>query len=369
MTDRLVDTQTGTTASPAISVDLASLVSLGDVEEAARGILPKMVYEATSGGAADEITLRWNRDALDAIKLRPRMLVDVGNVQTQITLLGRKMPLPILLAPTAYQRLVHPEGEAAAARGAGMGGVTYIVSTSSNTSIEEIAAAATGPLWFQLYVQSDRKFTEELVHRVQSAGCEALVVTVDTPVLGARNRHRRAGFKLPAGMQTPHVGDFLSGLRVATDAKRESITWKDIEWLRSIAKVPVLLKGILDPEDAEIAVKAGAAAIVVSNHGGRNLDTVPATVTALPHVARRVGGRIPVLMDGGVRRGTDVVKALALGASAVLIGRPYMYGLAVGGSAGVAKVIAILREELEMALALTGRPSVGSIDRSVIWDY
>ena len=250
-----------------------------------------------------------------------------------------------------------------------------VVSTSATTSVEDIAAVATRPLWYQLYVQRDRDFTRELVRRAEASGCKVLVITVDSPVLGARYREARVKFTLPPGVERAN----LRGLKTATGGHRATegniysalldptLTWKEIEWLRSITKLPVLLKGILNPDDAARAADLGVAGVIVSNHGGRNLDTVPATIDALPEVAAKVGGRIPVLVDGGIRRGTDVLKAIALGASAVLIGRAYLFGLAVGGAPGVTRVVNILRREFEMAMALTGRTSIKEIDRAVIW--
>src|SRR3984957_17945385 len=224
--------------------------------------------------------------------------------------------------------------------------------------VEDIAKAATGPVWFQLYVQKDRGFTRELVQRAERAGCRAICVTVDSPTHGARNREERARSELPE-RPLPNLNgkDYLD----------PTLTWKDIDWLRGFAKTPVLLKGILNPEDAAIAVKAGVSGIVVSNHGGGNLDTVPGTVAALPLVVEKVAGRIPVIVDGGIRRGTDVIKAFALGASALQIGRPYLWDLGVSGAEGVTRVVEILRKEFEIAMALTGRPTIASIDRSVLW--
>ncbi|HVR69262.1 MAG TPA: alpha-hydroxy acid oxidase [Vicinamibacteria bacterium] len=350
------------------AADLAELLNLPDFEDRARGCLPHMAYEFVASGAADEITLRWNREAYDRIRLRPRVLRDVARVDTRVTLLGRELPFPILLAPTAYHRVLHPEGEIATARGAGAAQATWVVSTSTTTAVEDIARAATGPLWFQLYVQSDREFTRDVVRRAEDAGCQALCLTVDQPVLGARNRQTRAKFQLPAELATPHMYDIGPGRQSIMDPRRVGVTWKDVDWLRSILRVPLLLKGILDAEDAERAVQSGVQGLLVSNHGARILDTAPATIDALPEVAERVAGRVPVLVDGGIRRGTDVLKAIALGATAVLIGRPYCYGLSVGGSAGVRRVVDILRHELEMAMMLTGRPSLASIDRSVLWE-
>ncbi|MBL0940419.1 MAG: alpha-hydroxy-acid oxidizing protein [Gemmatimonadaceae bacterium] len=350
---------------------------LHDFELAAREQMSHMAFEYVSGGAGDERTLSWNTEAWNDIRLRSRALIDVLSLDTSIELLGRRMSHPVLLAPTAYQKLIHPEGEVATARGASDASASMIVSSFSTSSIEDVAGAATSPLWFQLYIQPDRGFTKELVQRVESAGCEALCLTVDTPVLGARYREARTAFRLPDGLTRVN----LSGMQhVAANAAHRpqegaiysavldpSLTWKDVEWLRSVAKVPVLLKGIMDPDDATLAVESGVDGIVVSNHGARNLDTVPATVTALPRVVEAVGGRVPILVDGGVRRGVDVLKALALGASAVLIGRPYLYGLAVEGSAGVSRVVRTLRTELEMAMALTGRTTIGAINSSVLW--
>lgn len=348
-------------------------VSLGDFELLARQRMTEMAWEYVSGGAGDELTLRWNREAYDRMKLKPRVLVDVSKLDTRVSLFGREMPFPILLAPTAYQKLVHAEGELATAKGAGA--ATMVVSTMASVSVEEIAAVTKQPPWFQLYVQPDRGFTKALIQRAEAAGCQALVVTVDTPIPGLRNREERIKFALPPGIERPN----MKGLNTAGsshlpaenqiynalfDAK---LTWKDIEWLRSLTKLPVLLKGVLNPDDADLAVKSGASGLIVSNHGSRNIDTLPATIEALPEVAAKVAGRIPVLVDGGIRRGTDVLKALALGAKAVLIGRPYLHGLAAAGADGVNRVVSILRREFEMAMALTGRTSIAEIDGAVLW--
>jgi 4-hydroxymandelate oxidase len=362
----------GASTRPAPAIEPADLF---DYARLAPAHMSTIASEYINGGAADELSMKWNRESYDRIRLRPRILVDVSNLDTRVTLFGRELPFPILLAPTAYHKLAHPEGEVATAKGAGAAGATFVVSTSATTSLEEIAQVAKRPLWFQLYVQPDRDFTRSLIQRAEASGCQALVVTVDSPVLGPRYRETRSKFTLPPGVERAN----LKGLKTATGGHRPTemniysalldpkLTWKEIEWLRSVTKLPMLLKGILTAEDAARGADLGASAIIVSNHGGRNLDTLPATIDALPEVAGRINGRVPVLVDGGIRRGTDVLKAIALGASAVLIGRPYLHGLAVGGAEGVTRVINILRREFEMAMALTGRTSLAQIDGSVIW--
>lgn len=344
------------------------IVSLPEFEHHARACMSHMAYEYVSSGAANEQTLNWNTARYEQIRLRPRVLVDVATVDTSLTLLGQTLATPILLAPAAYQRAMHADGELATAAAAGATGTIMIVSTASTTSLTDIAQVARAPLWFQLYVQSDRAFTADLVHHAEAAGCTALCVTVDTPTIGIRDRMVRSRFELPEGITTPHLYDVSNRLRGIITPERVTLTWSDIEWLRSVTTLPILLKGILDADDAERALAIDIQGIVVSNHGARNLDTLPATIDALPEVVERVAGRVPVLVDGGIRRGTDVLKALAMGAQAVLIGRPYCYGLAVGGAAGVQRVIEILTRELELAMKLTGRPTLASLDRTVLWD-
>ena len=290
-----------------------------------------MAYEYVSAGAGDEVTLRENQTAFDRLRLHPRVLVDVSAIDTRSTLFGQALEFPILLAPTAYHRLVHAEGEIATVRGAGVAGATLVASSFATTSLEDMAKAARSPLWFQLYVNKDRGFTRDLVQRAESAGCKALCVTVDSPLTGNRHRERRAGFALPPGLERSNL-KALGAATASASHRLEStiysaildsaLTWKDVEWLRGISRLPLVLKGILSPDDASRAAEAGAG-IIVSNHGARDLDTVPATIDALPRVVDAVAGRVPILMDGGIRRGTDVLKALASGASAVLIGRPY----------------------------------------------
>jgi 4-hydroxymandelate oxidase len=355
-------------------VSEAAPVNLFEYEPLARQRVSRMAYDYVAGGAGDEITLRRNRECYDAIKLHPRVLIDVSLLETELELFGQKLPFPILLAPTAYHKLMHPEGERATARGAGAAEAAMVVSSFATTAIEDVAKAATAPLWFQLYSLPDAGVTRELVQRAEAAGCKALCVTVDTPVLGARNREERAHFKLPEGVvienlravgfEARHPGGTAKLHQAVLDPR---LDWKRIEEIQGLTRLPVLLKGILSPEDARLAAERGLAGVLVSNHGARNLDTAPATIEALPRVVAAVEGRIPVLVDGGVRRGSDVVKALALGAKAVLIGRPYLWALAVGGAAGVEAAIRILRSEFEMAMALCGTPSLARIDRSVLW--
>jgi 4-hydroxymandelate oxidase len=351
-------------------------VIVSDYGRLAQSRMSKMAWEYMDGAAGDELTARWNVEAYERIRLRPRCLVDVSKIDLRTKLFGRTIPFPILIAPTAYQRLIHPDGELATARGAGATGATMIVSTQATTPLEEVAAAATSPLWFQLYLQANRDFTRALVNRAEAAGYQALVLTVDSPILGMRHREQRTQFTLPPGLDRANFRGHAGAKTAHRPGEGEiyspsldpTLTWKDVEWLRSITRMPILLKGIMTGDDAGRAVDAGASGVIVSNHGGRNLDSLPATIDALPEVVGKVSGRIPVLVDGGIRRGTDILKALGTGASAVLVGRPVIYGLAVGGPDGVARVLNILRRELEMAMALTGCTSISAIDRSVIWD-
>jgi 4-hydroxymandelate oxidase len=331
-----------------------------------------MGWEYVTAGAGDEHTLRWNEEAYQRIRLKPSVLVDCSNVDPRVILFGQEHSFPILLAPTSSQKLTHPEGELATARGASAAGATLVLSSFANTSLEDVAAVAKTPLWFQLYAQPDHGFTRDLVQRAEAGGYRALCLTVDTPISVARNRETRAKVALPPlpnlnGFKGVGDGVRIDSLEVFSSVLDASLSWKDVERLLSYAKVPLLLKGVLNPDDADRAVKTGVAGIMVSNHGGRNLDTVPATIDALPQVADKIAGRVPVLVDGGIRRGTDVLKALALGATAVLIGRPYLYGLGAAGEAGVTKVLNILQREFEMAMVLTGRTTIASIDRSVLW--
>lgn len=355
--------------TPAPAANLTDLLSLDDVESLARKVMLPSAYAYVAGGAADEVTLRWNREKYREIRLQQQVLRDLAGLDCSTTLLGQRMNTPILLAPTASHRLSHPEGELATARGAGAFGATMILSAGSNTSIEDVMAVASHPVWFQLYVSKDREHTKALVERVQAAGARALCVTVDSPLDGPRNRQMRTSFNLPSGVGYPHYDGIRQQVAAPTldNVEPANLTWKDIEWLRSFCRVPMLLKGVMNPADADTGIRTGADGIIVSNHGGRCLDTQPATIEALPRVVESVAGRVPVIVDGGIRRGTDVVKALALGAAAVQIGRPYVYGLASGGAAGVTHVLKILRQELLMAMSLLGCPTIGSINRSILW--
>lgn len=351
------------------------VVNLHELEALARGMLTEHAYAYVAGGSGDEHSLRWNAADWAAIRLAPRFLVDVSAIDTSLTLLGHRLPAPVLLAPTAAHRLYHPEGELETARGAALADALFVQSTLATVGVTEVGAAATGPWWFQVYIQRDRGFTRDLVGRAEAAGASALVLTVDLPVLGARDTDRRSSLGLPPGVEYAN----LRGLELAADdlpPERRvynphldpSVTWEDLDWLLSVAEVPVLLKGVLRPDEAARAVDHGVAAVVVSNHGARNLDTVPSTATVLPYVVEAVDGQVPVLVDGGIRRGTDVAKALILGASAVLLGRPYVWGLAVGGAAGVKHVVDLLRTELELAMGLLGAPSLADLTPDLLWD-
>jgi 4-hydroxymandelate oxidase len=344
--------------------NLQRFFALHEFEPEARQRLPHAVYEYVAGGAGDEHSIRANEESYQRIFLRPRVLRSVAPVDLGQELFGKPLPAPVLLAPAAYQRLMHPEGELGSVRGASRHAVPFVLSSNGTVSIEEIAAVPGARCWFQLYVQGDRGFTRDSIERVEAAGCEAVCVTVDTPVLGFRPRQQRAGFRIPADVPLPHA----AGVRVASDAGRHSaVTWRDVEWLRSMVKGKLLLKGVLHPADAELAIGAGVDGIIVSNHGGRNLDTIIPPIEALPDIAQQVAGRIPLLMDGGIRRGTDALKALLRGASAVLIGRPYLYALAVAGADGVALCLSLLIDELRLAMALVGAASLRDLSREAEW--
>jgi len=353
------------------------VLNLHDLEKLARARLPQMAWDYYASGADDERCLSRNEAAFAEIVLHYRVLVDVARREMATTVLGQRIALPVLVAPTAFHKLAHKDGELASVRAAGDAGTAFVLSTLSTTSVEDVVAAASCPVWFQLYVYKDRGATEALVRRVEAAGCKALVLTVDAPLLGRRERDVRNRFALPPGLAIENMhgagyGDVTqpiaeSGLAAYfAELLDPALTWDAIDWLRSLTKLPVLVKGIVRADDAKRAVEVGAAGIVVSNHGGRQLDASPATIDVLGRCVDAVGGRAEVLLDGGVRRGTDIIKALALGARAVLVGRPVLWGLAAAGRAGVAAALGVLRRELDLAMALCGCPDVASITRDLV---
>jgi 4-hydroxymandelate oxidase len=358
-----------------VPVTSPHLLTVRDYEKAARAALSTMAWDYFRSGADAERTLRENLRAFRRWEIHPRVLIDVTERDLGVDVLGARASMPILVAPTAYHKLACPEGELATARAAAEAGTIYTLSTLSTTTIEDVARASNGPKWFQLYVHKDRELTRSLAARAEAAGFSAVMLTVDTPVLGRRLRDVRNGFGLPEGMVMANLVDAMvqagatsgSALsRYIASRHDASLTWKDVEWLRGATRLPVLLKGIVRADDAERAVASGVSAIIVSNHGARQLDGAPATLDVLPRVVDAVRGRMSVLVDGGVRWGTDVLKALALGASAVMVGRPILWGLAVDGGAGVRRVLEILREELSTAMALSGCPTIASIDKGLI---
>ncbi len=363
--------------SPAsVAPALGDLLNLAELEPLARERLSPLAYDYYASGADDEHTLRRNVEAYRELSLHYRVLVDVSRVSCATSVLGIPVELPIFVAPTAFHRLAHPDGEIATARAAAAAGSLFTLSTLSNTRVEDLMAQTSGPVWFQLYVYKDRAATADLVARVEAAGVRALVLTVDAPRLGRRERDVRNRFALPGGLRVENMhgsrGDVApppaeSGLAAYFSSLIDpSLSWDDISWLRGITRLPVIIKGLVRADDAARAVAAGAHGVVISNHGGRQLDTSPATIEVLPRIAEAVDGRAEILLDGGVRRGTDVVKALALGARAVLIGRPVLWGLSVGGEAGVAAVLAMLRRELELAMALCGCPTIASLTPDLV---
>jgi (S)-2-hydroxy-acid oxidase len=335
-----------------------SPLNVADYERLAAEILPADAYGYFAGGAGDEVTLRENVEAFGRLRLRPRVLADVAGVSTAATVLGHEVSMPILVAPLAFQRLAHPEGEVASARAAARAGTIFCLSTVATAAPAELTE---GVRWFQLYAFKDRGFTRRIVEGAVEAGFSAILLTADTPHLGRRERDHRTGFKVSAELIPTLAGHELLTPEETFASMADDLSWRDVEGFASMSGLPVLVKGVLTAEDALLACESGAAGVVVSNHGGRQLDGVPATIAALPEVVDAVAGRIPVLLDGGIRRGTDVVKALALGADAVLAGRPFVWGLAVDGEAGVAAVLELLRTELKLALALLGCKSPANV--------
>jgi 4-hydroxymandelate oxidase len=352
-------------------------INLHEAEAQARNTLPAQAFDYFAGGANDEVSLAANRAVFDRLAIRPRVLVDVSRRDVSTSLLGRTVSAPLVIAPMAFQQLAHPDGEAGTARAAAALGIPMTVSTFSTLSMEEVRNAAAGPLWFQLYVHQDRGITRDLITRAAAAGYEALVLTVDVPEIGRRERDERNGFRLASDLRVanfiPNASDPLqedaggSGLAAFIHGMRDaSLSWKDLEWLRGLSDLPLVIKGLARVDDARRAVDHGAAGIVVSNHGGRQLDTAITGLAALPDIAATVGDQILVMVDGGIRRGTDVLKALALGARAVMVGRPVLWGLAVDGEAGARRVLELLRNELDLAMALAGAPRLADITRDLI---
>jgi len=380
-------------------VNSSQVVSIPDLRPIAKRRLPRVVFDYLDGGAEGEFTLRENCRAFEDITFRPRHAVSMPACSLSVRVLDFDLSLPFILAPVGYSRLMHPEGEIGAARCAGAAGTAYILSTISGHRLEDVKAASKGPVWYQLYLMGGRAAAEGSIARARAAGFSALVVTIDTAVSGMRERDLRNGMKelmsgsvfskipfLPQIVTRPGwlVRFLLDGgvpdlpnvvipgqgpmpmIDVAAALASSTVTWQDMRWIRQAWSGPLIIKGVLTGEDARRALDEGASAIVVSNHGGRQLDCVPASLEVLPEIVAAVNGRIEVLVDGGVRRGTDVVKAICLGARAVLIGRAYAYGLAAGGPEGVARAIAILRGEVERTLKLLGCPSIRALDRSYV---
>ena len=345
---------------------MAEPLNLADLEALAAESLDPGAHGYFAGGAGDERTLRRNAEAFEGWELRPRVLVDVSEVSTRTTVLGSDCELPFLVAPVAFQLLAHPDGEAGMARAAaGVGTVMCLSSLTSTRPAEVAEAAPEGRRWMQVYLFRDRGVTRAMVEEATGAGYEALLLTVDAPYAGRRERDLRSGFQVPAEIRAPAIEGAVGHRSLTTAEVFElvdpSITWADLEQLCGEYRMPILVKGLITGEDAALAVEHGAAGVVVSNHGGRQLDNAPATIDALPEVVEAVAGRIPVLLDGGIRRGTDVAVALGLGAEAVLVGRPFLWGLAAGGEAGARQAIEMLAAELRLALALLGCPEPGAI--------
>ncbi|XP_009390878.2 peroxisomal (S)-2-hydroxy-acid oxidase GLO4 isoform X2 [Musa acuminata AAA Group] len=346
-------------------------VNLREFQELAKRNLPKMYYDYISGGAEDQFTLRENVEAFQRIMLRPRILVDVSKIDMSTTLLGYNMSSPILVAPTGSQQLAHPQGELATARAAAACNTIMVLSFASNYSLEDVASTCNAVRFYQLYVFKRRDVSATLLQRAERNGYKAIVVTVDTPRLGRREADEKNKMIIPRNSNLEGLisvdADLTGGSKLeafASETLDPSLSWKDIEWLKSITKLPIIAKGIITAEDARKAVDAGVSGIVVSNHGGRQLDYTPPTISVLEEVVKAVSGAVPVLLDGGVRRGTDVFKALALGAKAVMIGRPVVYGLAANGEHGVRSVIKMLQNELELTMALAGCPTLRDITRN-----
>ncbi len=375
------------------------VVNIEDLRRLAQRRLPAAVFDYLDGGAEGESTLKENCRAFDALTFRPRNAIAVPNCDLRTKVLGSELSFPALLAPVGYSRMMHPDGEVAAARGAGAAGTAYILSTISGHKLEDVKAASSGPVWYQLYLVGGREAAEAAIERARVAGFSVLAVTIDTGTAGMRERDVRNGTaELMSGKllaMLPFLPQFLSRpgwlmaflrdggihklpnviipgcgpmalIDVAAALAGSVVTWQDFQWLRAVWPGPIVVKGVLTGDDARRSIDAGAAGVIVSNHGGRQLDSVPATLRALPEVVKAVDGQIEVLMDGGVRRGSDIVKAICMGARAVLVGRAYAYGLGAAGEAGVSRAVAILRADLERTMKLLGCSSIADLDRSYV---
>ncbi len=377
---------------------LARAASVSDLRRIAKRRLPRGVFDYIDGGAEDEVTLYRNVAGFDRLEFRPRVLRDVAAIDTGATLLGKPLPFPLVLAPTGFTRIADPAGELAVARAAQRAGIPYSLSTLSTRSIEEVAAVSGGRLWFQVYTWRDRGLVKEMIERARTSGYEAIILTVDTAVLGRRERDVRRGFTLPpklgpgtiidglvhpgwtwdfvraepitfanvAGRAVGDGTDAISLAQYANDQFDPSLSWRDVEWLRSVWDGPIVIKGIQTVADAEIAAGEGIEAIAISNHGGRQLDGAPSIVELLPDVAAAVGGTIEIICDGGIRRGSDIVKAIALGATAAMSGRAFLYGLGAGGEAGVDHVLSLLADDVYRVMALLGAGSVDDLTPELI---
>src|ERR1700736_1281772 len=356
-------------------IRLAAPIKLDDFEPAARAVLPAGIYDYIAGGSEDEATLRGNREAFARYRFRFKILASTDHTDPSSELLGQRFQMPVHLAPTAIQRMTHPDGELAAYRAASDAGIAYALSTLSSAAIEEVAAAATGPRWFQLYMHPDRTVSASFVERAVDAGYAAILLTVDLPKAGRRERDIRNAFSLPEGVRYANLSGRKGTERAdgpdpfAHDVNAQTnpaLSWNDLEWLVAKTSLPVMVKGVVRADDARHAVEVGARGLVVSNHGGRQLDYSTASLDALPEVVEAVGGRVPVLLDGGVRRGTDVLKALCLGAAGVLIGRPYLWALAVDGADGVRRMLAMLHDEIEVSMSLLGVGRLSDLSRDLV---
>ena len=373
-------------------------INIDDLRRLAQRRLPRAVFDFADGGAEDEVTLRANRSDFSRLTFRPKILVDVSKRDQSTTILGQPVSSPLILAPTGLAGMLWPRGEIAAAKAAGKRNAIFTLSTLGACSIEAVAEQATGPLWFQLYVMKDREVTRSLVERAQAAGYKALCLTVDLPVLGQRERDMRNGSTIPPKITVRSVVDTLqhpgwlyrvwfgtkvtfenfvgSSAELSPDTgtlwkyvnslNDASVDWDDLAWFRSIWGGPLAIKGVMTAEDARRAVSMGVEAVIVSNHGGRQLDSLPSAIEMLPEIVDAVGDRAEVILDGGVRRGTDVVKALALGAKACMIGRPMLFGLGAAGESGVERALEILETEIDRTLALLGRPTLADLDRTAV---